>query len=331
MMRPVMQEEVAVTLDVGGTWTRTALVNDSGDVIWRNREATLKGQGTEALVEQLAQSVRQARDIAAPSIVRGIGLAMAGPLNPRTGVLFAPPNLMEMDGVSLTQRWGDSMGAPVLVGNDATLAALGEHHYGAGQGCHTLVYITLSTGIGGGIVVDGHLFEGASGFAGEIGHTRVESNGPECGCGSRGCLEAVASGTGIARQARTRISRGEASLLAAEVSPIDAIDAIHVFAAAARQDRLALDIVDRAARGLGVGLLNVLQLLDPDLIVIGGSVSQQWHVLVPVVEAHVSDHAMNAHFRDSFKVAISPLGDDAGLLGAAALVWDTISSLSAYP
>ena len=326
-----MQEEVAVALDVGGTWTRTAVVNESGNVLWRNREATLKGQGTDALVEQLRQSVRQGCEAAAPAGIHGIALGMAGPLDPQTGVLFAPPNLMEMDGVSLTDMWGDSMGAPVLVGNDATLAALGEYHYGAGRGCHTLVYITLSTGIGGGIVVDGQLFQGASGFAGEIGHTRVESNGPECGCGSRGCLEAVASGTGIARQARTRIARGEASLLAAEVSPIEAIDTVHVFDAAARQDRLAQDIVNKAARGLGVGLLNVLQLLDPDLIVLGGSVSQQWPVLAPVVEAHVAEHAMNSHFRESFKVVVSPLGDDVVMLGAAALVWDTISPLSAYP
>ena len=330
-MRPAAQNEVAVALDVGGTWTRAAVVDEFGKVLWRNRVATLRGQGTEALIEQLAQTVRQACDIAAPSNIRGIALGMAGPLDPRTGVLFAPPNLMEMDGVSLTQHWGDSMGAPVLVGNDATLAALGEYHYGAGQGCHTLVYITLSTGIGGGIVVDGQLLQGATGFAGEIGHTRVESNGPECGCGSRGCLEAVASGTGIARQARARIARGEASLLAGEISSMDAIDTVDVFNAAARQDRLAQDIVGKAARGLGVGLLNVLQLLDPDLIVLGGSVSQQWPVLAPVVEAHVAEHAMNSHFRESFKVAVSPLGDDIVMLGAAALVWDSISPLSAYP
>ena len=165
-MRPGIPGEVAVALDVGGTWTRTALVNESGEVLWRDRQATLRGQGTEALMEQLAQAVRQGCDAAAPAGIRGIALGMAGPLDPRTGILFAPPNLMEMDGISLTQRWGDSMGAPVLVGNDATLAALGEHHYGAGQGCHTLVYITLSTGIGGGIVIDGQLFQGASGFAG---------------------------------------------------------------------------------------------------------------------------------------------------------------------
>ena len=329
-MQPKTQEEVAVALDVGGTWARTAVVDEFGNVLWRSREATLRGQGTEALIEQLAQSVRQACDAAAPASVRGIALGMAGPLDPKTGVLFAPPNLTEMDGISLTQRWGDSMGAPVLVGNDATLAALGEHHYGAGQGCHTLVYITLSTGIGGGIVVDGHLFQGAAGFAGEIGHTRVESNGPECGCGSRGCLEAVASGTGIAQQARTRIARGEASLLAAEVSPIDAIEAVHVFNAAVRQDRLAQDIVDKAARGLGVGLLNVMQLLDPDLIVLGGSVSQQWPVLAPVVQSYVSENAMNSHFRDNFKVAVSPLGDDVVMLGAAALVWDTVSPTSTH-
>lgn len=330
-MRPETQKEVAVALDVGGSWARTAVVDESGNVLWRNREATLRGHGTDALIEQLARAVRQACEVAAPATVRGIALGMAGPLDPITGVMFAPPNLSEMDGVSLMQRWGDSLGAPVLVGNDATLAALGEYHYGAGRGCRTLVYVTLSTGIGGGIVVDGHLFQGASGFAGEIGHTRVESNGPECGCGSRGCLEAVASGTGIARQARTRIARGEASLLAAEVSPTDAIEAVHVFDAAARQDRMAQDIVDKAARGLGVGLLNVLQLLDPDLIVLGGSVSQQWPVLAPVVEAHVAEHAMNSHFRESFKVAVSPLGDDVVMLGAAALVWDTISPPGVYP
>ena len=324
-MQATEPKEVAVALDVGGTWTRTALLDRAGQVLWRTREATFKGRGTGPLVDQIGQSVRQAMAQAGPAQVRGIGLALAGPLDPGTGALLAPPNLMELDGVSLPALWGDSMGRPVVVGNDATLATLGEHHYGAGRGCRVLVYITISTGIGGGIVADGRLLQGGFGLAGEVGHTRVETDGPPCGCGSFGCLESVASGTGIARLARARVAAGEASAASFGVDAVEDIEAVQVFDAAAHGDTVAQDIVDRAARGLGVGMLNILHLLDPDLIVVGGAVSQQWPVLGPVVERHVAQHAMNDHFRDHFRVAVSPLGDDAGLLGAAALVWDTLA------
>ena len=320
-----IQKEVAVVMDVGGTWIRGALADDKGRILWHCREPSRTDSDTEGLVAKVEQIARQAVAQAGTSAIRGIGIALASPMDPITGVMHSPPNLPELDGVSFNSRWGESLGARIVAGNDANLAALAEYTYGAGKNARTLVYITISTGIGGGIVLDGDIFLGASGMAGEVGHMCVELDGPPCRCGGAGCLEAIASGTAIAEAARSRIDLGEDSLIPSLVaSELEQVAAPAVFTAAAQGDRLARDIVGRAGRALGTGLANLVHIFNPDLIAIGGSVSLQWDVLWPIIEPHMLNQTMKP-FRPTFRVVRSSLGDDIGLLGAAALVWRSLT------
>ena len=325
------QPEVAICMDIGGTWIRASLVDSYGETLWRYRNQSRLNDGTEGVVARAEDGVRKAMAQAGDNAIRGIGLALAGPIDPITCVMYEPPNLPELDGVSFPARWGDRFGLPVVAGNDANLAALAEHTYGAGKGSRILVYITVSTGIGSGIIQDGDIFLGGYGLAGELGHIIVDINGPPCQCGGSGCLEAIASGTGIAKEARRRIEEGESSAIYGLASgDLDQVGAREVFAALAQGDGLAREIVAGAGRALGAGMVNIQHMLNPDLIVMGGAVSQQWDVLWPIIRSYVDEHAMKP-YRETFRLVRSSLGDDVGMLGAAALVWRKVTPHSAHP
>ena len=238
------EQQTVVAVDWGGTWFRAALIDRRGEVSWQRREANPQG-GTRDDYLGLARIVLNDAIRAADSVA-GISVAVAGPVDPESGVLYQPPNLQSMDGVSLKEEWAREFGLPVTIGNDANFAALGEFYYGAGKEAaeqgrpvKTLFYVTISTGIGGGVVDRGGLFLGANGLTAEVGHTTVDSadGAPLCNCGNRGCLEAAASGTGIARVARRLLAGGgyESSPLAADP---EALTSITVFEAAGRGDAL---------------------------------------------------------------------------------------------
>ena len=215
----------------------------------------------------------------------------------------------------------DRLGLPVSLANDATLGAMGEHAFGAGRGSDNMIYLTLSTGIGGGVIVNGELYTGHKGFAGEIGHITIDKNGPTCNCGNVGCLEAMASGTAVARMAHERLSAGEASsLLGAAGGDASAVDARMVADAAKAGDALAQSLMQEVAKNLGVGIVSLMHVFDPELIVIGGGMSQNLDMLVPEIDMEIQRHAM-AHLKDRRPVVKSELADDVSLLGAAALVF----------
>ncbi len=331
------EQQSVVSVDWGGTWFRVALVDRQGTVIWQERQANPQG-GTRAdylgvANELLARAVRESvgneRGGAA-----GIGLAVAGPVEPQSGVLYQPPNLMELDGVSLKDVWEREFGLPVVVGNDANFAALGEFYYGAGrdsagQGklATTLLYVTVSTGIGGGLVDRGKLFLGANGLTVEIGHTTVDStyDAPLCNCRNRGCLEAVASGTGIVNVARRLLaSRYYADSSLAGLNRAS-ITSITVFEAAAQGDVVGKEVVSRAVRGLSIGLTNALHLFNPDVIVLGGGVTEGLITLGALSEIRqgILDRSMS-ELHKAFRLVASNLGDNAGMLGAAASAWEAI-------
>ena len=313
---------LALAMDLGGNWIRVALVTPSGKILWRERTPTnAQAQGpaiiarTEALLDW---GISQAGD----RRISGVGIGVASPVDPETGIIYNPPNIPGLDGVSFKALWDKKVEWPVLVGNDATLAALGEYRYGAGVGARTLVYMTISTGIGGGVVVDGRPLTGAQGMAGEIGHMSVDRNGPQCRCGSVGCLEMIASGTEMAEKTRRLMEERDAPIIRDMVSgDLSNISAETVFEAAAAGDGTAREVVEDAAWALGAGLVNVLHIFNPDVIVIGGGVSRNWESLRPGVESYIKAHAMSHVQKLGFKLVVSSLGDDVGLLGAAALVW----------
>jgi glucokinase len=301
-----------LAIDLGGTRLRLALFRERGAPPVRvARLPTRPEEGFERVLDRIATA---ARELLGGEPIAGAGLAAPGPLDPRSGVLLRPPNLRGWPaeapiGAALSER----LGAPVIVDNDANLAALGEWQAGAGRGVDDLVYFTVSTGIGGGIIVGGRLLRGVHGYAGELGHLLIEADGPPCLCGGRGCLETLASGTAIARLARERLAAGEPSRLTPDATAAD------VFAAAAAGDRLAAAVVERAMWRLGMGVVNALHLFDPALVILGGGVTNAGRLVFDPVERAVVRLAMPA-FRQT-PVVRAALGDDAGLYGAAALAF----------
>ena len=311
----------ALAADVGGTWTRVALVDAVGGVSCRHSHETMAHEGRDAVMRRLADVLEQVAVSQRTGIV-GVGLSVASPIDPETGEMYNPPNLGEEWHMYTPKPFLQKrLSLPVWAANDATLGALGEHAFGAGKGCRSMVYMTVSTGIGGGIVIDGNLYTGASGFGGEIGHMTIDRNGPLCNCGNVGCLEALASGGALARIAQERVACGEGSaLIEFAGGDISRVDARVVAEAALSGDALAMSLMHDVALNLASGIINLMHIFDPQIIVIGGGVAQNLDMLMPTIEAEVKRRAM-AQFRGAAPVAKSQLGDDVSLLGAAALAF----------
>ncbi|MFB3119422.1 MAG: ROK family protein [Stenotrophomonas maltophilia] len=334
-------EQVAVAMDWGGTWARASVIDRQGRLLWSSRRGHTSDRARGAIIQNATELLQQGIDWARDKSIAGIGVAVAGPVDAETGTLYDPPNLPTLNGVSLKALWEPELGYPVHIGNDATLAALGEFHFGAGKQARdlgnppaTLVYVTVSTGIGGGVVYRGNLFLGAYGLAGEVGHQVIDTGpqAPACQCGSSGCLEALASGTAIARIARDRlVQEGRDGFLVESRDPVSitpaSLTSETVFQAAAQGDSLAISILDDVASALAVGLVNLLHLYNPDLIVLGGGVTNGLVKLdlVEQVRDRMLARAMSRRHRDVTLVT-STLGDAVGMIGAASLVWQEVQS-----
>lgn len=309
-----------LAIDIGATRVRIAVIDEGGAILWRENLLTMAEEGPTATLARIAASMNRALASANGSQVTAMGIGAPGPLDPWEGVIYNPPNLPGWDALPLKRILQDQFGLPVHVGNDANLAGLGEHRYGAGRGARDMVYLTISTGIGGGIITNGRLLLGADGLAGEIGHTSVQARGPRCNCGNFGCLEVMASGPAIARRGARALRRGEAPGIAARAGDDPrAVTAEMVVGAALAGDSVARDIVERAGFYIGVGVVNLVHTLNPRLIVIGGGVALgAGDLLLDPVRSTVAARAMPPFKRD-LRIVPASLGDDAGLLGALAL------------
>jgi glucokinase len=321
--------EYVVGIDLGGTKIMTARVDMQGEVQAQVREPTLAAEGSAAVIDRMVASVERVLDGADPADLVGVGVGAPGPLDPETGVLYSPPNLPGWDRVPLrdilSARLTTRFGRPVRVEaeNDANAAALGEFRFGVRKQHPTLrhmVYITVSTGIGGGLIADGRIFEGAHGMAAEIGHMTVDMHGPRCNCGNIGCIEAIAAGPAIARQGGEIVARGGGPLLArlAAGEP-EAVTTQMVEDAAHAGDPDALALIERTGVALGVAVVNVLHLYNPEMVVIGGGVAKIGAMLFDPLLRTVEERAMPAFRRDA-EIVPAALGDFVGVLGAAALV-----------
>ena len=319
-----MEETYVLAVDLGGTRLRLGLVDRQGRVVSSRRRQTRADQGPERVVGRLIQELKDlASEVDSESIL-GLGVSVASPVDPETGTLYNPPNLPGWDMFSPRPVLEDALKLQVFISNDATLAALGEHRFGAGRGYRNLIFITVSTGIGGGVLIDGWPYSGSRGFAGEIGHIVIDPQGPSCGCGSRGCLESLASGTAIARIARERMLAGEPSLLQQMVKgEVEKVRAETVSEAAKKGDGLAKNIMEGAGASLGLGIASLLNIFDPELVILGGAVAQapgNWSLLFPSLSGTLDQYAMT-HQRGRDIVVRGALGDDVSLLGAAAWVF----------
>lgn len=307
----------AVGVDVGGTKILTGLVTDAGEVVRRHRIHTPQ-EGPEAVADAIADSVSHVLAGLPRVEVCGVGVGVPGPLNPETGVVYQPPNLRGWDTVPLGDLLSARIALPVRLENDADAAAIGEWWAGAGRGVSDLVYITVSTGVGGGIIVAGSLVRGVSGTAGEVGHMTIDPDGPRCHCGNTGCLEMLASGPAIARMAADAIRAGRSTtMLDLAGGDPDSVTAKTVADAARAGDPLAGEIYERAGTYLGIGIANLLNLLNPARIIIGGGVSKAGSLLFDPARRTARQRAFERPARDA-EIVPAGLGDDAGAIGAAA-------------
>ncbi len=316
-----MPEKIVGAIDLGGTKILSAVVDQHGTVLATDRRPTDPG-GPKPVIADMAGSLRSACERAHVSVegLLGVGVSAAGPIDAATGVISNAPNLPGWRNVPLASLLTEQLGVPVLLENDANAAAVAEHTFGAGRGSRQMIYITISTGIGGGIIVDGRLYRGAAGAAGEIGHVMLVPDGPLCGCGQRGCLEALASGTSMAREARAAVAAGNSPALQRIADEGRELTAEAVSEAAAGGDPAAAEIIASAAQWLGMGLVVLVHLFNPERIIIGGGASNIGEPLLGPAESTMRRHAFPA-MAGAVQVLQARHTDQAGVLGAAALAF----------
>jgi glucokinase len=303
-----------LALDIGGTKLAAGVVDAGGHVHSFLVVPSEAARGPEPVLERLWELGREAMAESgiAPAEIGAVGIGCGGPLDPERGILLAPPHLPGWRDVPVSALAEQAFERPVTLENDATAGAAAEHRYGAGAGVRHMVYLTISTGVGGGVVVDGRLYRGAMENGGELGHVTVDWHGRPCrGCGRRGCLEAYVSGTSIAERAR------EAGL--------DVRSAEQVAAAAAVGEPVASEVWAGTVEALGCGLTSIVNLFEPELVVIGGGVSRAGELLLGPVRERVSAGAMGPAAR-AVEIVSAALGDQVGVVGAAAIVYDRAES-----
>jgi len=300
---------IYIAIDIGGTQMRAAVFPQEGyEPITVQRVPTQHpGASPQERLVQLIETV-----CPPGKNISSIGVAAPGPLNPNTGVIYTAPNIAAFRDFPIVDYLQEKFNIPVVLGNDANLAAVGEWQVGAGQGHDHLIYLTISTGIGSGIISDGQLLQGENGVAGELGHVTVIPDGPICGCGHRGHLEAVASGINIARWTKEELAKGtESSLKNAKK-----ITAKTIAKAAKKGDKLACMAFDRAGNFIGLTLASFLHILNPSIVIFGGGVSRSGDLLLNPIKKSVVTHVMNPKYADNLIITTASLGDDAGIIGA---------------
>ncbi len=308
-----------VAVDLGGTQIRAALCDPHGQMYKRVARLTKAHDGPEAVLQRIKEAIVEALDGTNPDAVAGIGIGAPGPLDPASGIILAAPNLPGWKNVPLRNLISAHFGKPTFLGNDANVAGLAEVTYGAARGVKDMVYLTISTGIGSGIVVGGKMLLGARGLAAEAGHTVIKPDGPKCGCGNRGCLEALAAGPAISRDVIDRLKAGKSSkIMKMAGGDLEKIDARIIGEAAAAGDKLAVNAFRRAGEYLGLGIVNLLHLFNPRMVVLGGSVTKAGPLLFDPMWQVVRARAMPGYL-EGLSIVPAALGDDVGLLGALAL------------
>lgn len=301
-----------IAVDIGGTQLRAALYPSEG--IEARAIKTIPTQGEQPALERLFMLL--ASIWPKDDQVHCIALGAPGALNPVTGITYTIPNIPNWNGLHLVEKVQDKFNVEVRLGNDANLAALGEWKYGAGVGHHDLVYLTVSTGLGGGIIIQDRLLVGSNGLAAEVGHITVLPNGPLCGCGHPGHLEAMSSGTGIANYVKRQLASGRPSILA----DLDEIPTARSIAQAAKQgDELAIEAFQIAGDYLGRAIADLLHLYNPTIVILGGGVTKAGEFLMAPVRRSLTASVISPMYLENFTLTTASLGDQVGLVGALAL------------
>jgi glucokinase len=307
-------------IDLGGSKILTAVVTSRGEILSSDETATPATKEREVLIQTIVDSANRSLKQGNLNMLEicAVGVGAAGISNPEAGILFTSPNIPGLRNVLLTDIMQERLGKKTFLINDADAAALGEFYFGAARGVRNFIYVTLSTGIGGGIVIDGKIYTGAIGAAGEVGHMTIDDNGPICNCGNRGCWEALASGTALAREARMRIERGARSSIVEHArGDIEGVTAQAIYSAAQQGDNLAKELIARTGHYIGVGLANLINIFNPELIVIGGGLSGMGDMLLNPAFKVAGERAFKEAFQ-AVRFASAELGRNSTVLGAAA-------------
>jgi glucokinase len=314
-----MPDDLYGAIDLGGTNVRAIIATLEGDVRGERMQPSNAHEGLEPTLTSIVDALNRAAHSAKVRVdqLRALGICSAGWVDSEQGIVPAAPQLPGWHDVPLTLILQERTGIRAFLENDANAAALGELVFGCGRGVRHLVYITVSTGIGGGIIADGKLYGGAKGSAGEIGHTVIDPNGPLCGCGNRGCLESLASGTAIARRGEEIAARDESRALVQLKAKGERITAEAMAEAALAGDAACKEVFAEAGRFLGIALANVVNLLSPELIVIGGGVAREPQLFMPQAEDTMRALGLSEPLKH-VRVTLAELGDMAGPLGMIA-------------
>jgi glucokinase len=318
-----ISEEYFIGVDVGGTKVAAGLVNSSGEITHQMRTpmfATEAAAGLAAVTSAI-DSVRGAATagLESKNLISAIGICAPGPLNPRTGVIVNPPNLPGWRNFPLTAEISKAYSLPVRVDNDGNAAALAESVWGAGRGYRNVFYATIGTGIGTGIIFDGRIYHGRTGAAGEGGHMSIDYRGPRCGCGKPGCVEALASGPAIARRASERIAAGhKSSILERAGGHLDRITSEMVAQAYLEGDALAKEVLQETAMFLAVWLGNIVDLLEPDVMILGGGAASMLRPFFAEIRDQLPNWCVNSQSQD-IPLLPAHYGPEAGIAGGAAL------------
>ena len=311
-----------IGVDMGGTKILSAVIDADGNILGTAKVPTKADKGASEVIDRIANSIRKAIDksgVASESI-QAVGIGAPGPLDPATGVVIFAPNLGWRD-VPLKAELEARTGFPTFVDNDVNVGTLGEHVFGAGRGVQNVVGIFVGTGIGGGIILHGELFHGASKTAGEVGHIIVKADGPRCGCGTRGCLEAIASRTAMTKQFRKAIlKKGKKSVISKLTDgDLGAIRSGVLAKAICLNDKLTLKIFKKVTKYLGIGIGSIVNFLNPEMIVLGGGVVEALDdTFLDDIRAAAKKYSL-PNTLDGVQIVRAALGDNSGILGAAAL------------
>jgi glucokinase len=308
---------VVIGVDLGGTNLRTALVNQNGEVVDKVKEPTCASDGHEKVVQKLIKNIKAQLHNALRSgtKIAAVGVGAPGVIHADTGVVVKSPNFPDWNNLPLKKELEAALALPVSIENDANAAALGEQWRGAGRGIASMILLTLGTGVGGGIILNGRIWPGADGMAGEIGHMTIipDPDGRRCGCGNTGCLEMYASSRGIVMTYRERSSRPKV------------ITSEEIYQAARDGDALAGEVMKDMGRLLGIGIANLINIFNPEMIVIGGGVKDAWPLFIEAVREEIKKRAFEYPAART-QIVPSVLGDDAGMIGAAALAFQKLNA-----
>ncbi len=308
-----MKKKYVVGVDLGGTKIYTALVDLEGNIIKEKAVETLAFEGENAVMGRIIDTINYVIDGSEKNLIKSIGIGSPGPLDVKNGVIIENSNL-PFKNFEIVKTIRETYDLPTYLDNDANVATLGEFMFGAGKGTENMVFITASTGIGGGAVINGKLFRGTTGNALEIGHTIVANEGPRCGCGNIGCAEALGSGTAIGKRAKEAV----ATNVETSLKNYENVTSKEVFKEAVNGDRVAKNILETSLNYLGIAVANTITNFDPEKVVIGGGVINGGSIVLDTIRRVVGERALKT-FVDSCTVEKAVLGGKAGVLGAAAL------------